>query len=476
MTFALIIRVAFLFCSENAVSDELEAYSRLNITWNWLSISEIFPDCNYSTLYFCYLRFLFLISENIFFLRSVSIVAGLMMIYVFFRFAESAFSAKNALLSTMIVACIPLCISLSTVTLPMIIYVLLILSGLNFLFLYLNFSNKQKVRYLVFAGILFTLASGFRFEGFAMIFLVVLFMFLFKVRRFYYLIPFSMIFPTVYMSVSYYKTKHLLAAVATSANHVEIIMKHFPKLERISCYVDTLSGVMSPVLLFLAVLGLLTGFFAVPRLRFVIAVVVGYNAIFLIKSYQGTFLTYLERYFLLNAVLLVPFALYFCETVYSRVRKKGFQKILRFVGVFLFVSVFPFYGYKIYQKSIEVTVPKWTCDVVDWYNTNATKNAYVFLDRFDHPYMVIRMDADRYLFPDLPFTVDRLAPEVLKKAVDKRRPCYIFSYRTPDNFVLQGIKNAMDMDDSEDRLIDQLRLVYENEKWTVYFCDKAVKS
>lgn len=463
------VRLFFLLNSENAVSDELEAYSRLNITLDWIYNRSVFPDLNYSTLYFYYLRILFLFSDNIMFLRLTTMCFGVGLLLVFYKFAEIVFSKNNALFSSLIVAFLPLCVNLSVVTLPMVIYVFLMLCALYLFHVAFNLSTRRKQQYFIYSGLFFTIASGFRFEGFVVIFFVVLFLLFRRPRHFHYFIPVSLIFPLAYVFVSYTQTKHLLAASATSISQVSVIMLQFSPLQRVLTYICTISNILTPYMAFLAVLGMVLAFFFCLRARLILFILFGYNSIFLFKSYNASFLPYLERYFLLNVLLLIPFAVYFCEYVYAKIKLVFWRKIIFTVYLLVCFSLCFLFCEKIYGKTKVQYLSESDNDLVAWINKNIPVNKYVFLDRYEHPYFLVNLKADRRFYPYLPFKVDEIKIDDLKSAVLGRRPCYITCKYKDADPLIKGVYSALTTEKKVDKLlIDQLKTVYQNEKWVVY--------
>lgn len=470
-----LLRLAFLFYSENSVSSELETYSRINMAIDWINGSTFYPDLNFSTLYNYVIRIVFLFGENIIFLRLVSVLFGTGLIFVFYKFAEILFSAKNALASACLLACLPLAVKLSTVSLPMVIYVFCSVLAFVYLLKYLYEAGSKKST-LALSGLMFTIASGFRFEGFLLMFIISLLLF-FRLRKkevFIFMLT-AGIFPFLYMCTSYFGKGVLFLFLSSSQADAHAVTRGTDELARVWSYFVSLGEVLNPFVLALGGLGILFALLLRHRSAFTALFICSYLLVFLVKTYNGTFLSDLTRYYLVMVVFIIPFFVFALESLGVFLQKIISKKLVKKVTAAVVLLLMFFYLNDVFLIVGKQHIHADEKSVLSWLKKNVTDEDSLFLDRFMHPYFSVELGAFRKRFVLVPFTVSDLDTDELVSLLKKNSPAYVTSHTAVANYVLKGIHfNMLKNEDFAAWAAENMEEVYVNSSWSIYrYKDKA---
>lgn len=471
IVFGCFFRLIVFFAADNLIdTEEIETYSRINVALRWIESGQIFPDLNFSPLYFYFIKYsLKLVSDPLVAPRILSLIFGILLLIPYFCFIDVFFSRRIALCSSLFLACLPLAVRGSTVSLPMVIYGFFMLSSLYLFFFYLLKAPKNA-GFMVVSACFLTIAAGLRFEGLLFIPLLSLILLFYKrVKESLLFFLIAMVLPVIYMTLSFKQTGYLLAAARTSAIYSLAAVKDIAWRGRILLFFDSLSKVMTLFLLLAAISGILISFCIRKKYWLGIMLFI-YMGVFGYKAAQGTFIPNLLRYFFLIGILLIPYSIFclqffFFEGSFFRGDKTKRALLISFL---LFFTVF--FIFRTLAEIRQVKINPDTKELIKWARGNLTAKDKIVLDRFEHPYIILESGLTYKQFYTPLFSpegvVDKKSLEgIIKKVAPGYLICrYILETRGIYKDIILSLKKQY------------LRLVFSNDRWKVYKIEKTIRN
>lgn len=315
---ALFLRLNLLLNSDNFSSGE--APGRVVQALEWLNDKNGLPGHgNAGPLHFYMMAAVIALSKDpLNAPRFLNLFFGSFIIFPFFYLAKNIYGRKTAFLSALILCFYPLHIEESVVTTAESSFAFFLFSCLFFFFKYK--SGEKRAWCLAAAGLLLTAACALRFEGWAYILLLGIFLLKENKLHLAVFLAFSMIYPAFNMSSGLSAGGKLFSFAAGSA---EIIRRWYwiPVRERVIGFSGIFWDTLSPAVVIFGYSGLLISFL---RRRYLPMAVIFISLLGLLqyKVITGTLRVDEPRLSLHLGLILIPLAV-ICLREYALSPVKG---------------------------------------------------------------------------------------------------------------------------------------------------------
>lgn len=302
------IRLWVFAVTENGIDFHFNAYDRALFTWhNWMHSTRWVPMSTYGPFHYYLLRGLFLLTgyDAIYRPTLLSLAAGVFSIWPLMTISKRSFGARVALWTGLGAAFYPLGVRLSSVSLEMTTFMLVLLLAVWQLQLGTD-KKRPGLKPVLLSALFLNLACATRFEGWL---LIPFFTAILLSASFWRAILFGAvagIFPVVWMTENYFSSGSPFAFATISAAVQKVHLVGFSIFDTaLGWPVIFLRTTTLPIVIFMAI-GLVAAFKA-KKGRDIAFIGLGLFALFIVFTMRGTMALNETKYILSVGMLLMPF-------------------------------------------------------------------------------------------------------------------------------------------------------------------------